>query len=73
MLLRNRTVLGIDWGIWAMRHAAEQQAMLDDLLAMVEEGTLDPVHPARYPSRTWPGRWTTSWGGGRSGKIALIP
>ena len=25
VLLRNRTVLGIDWGIWAMRNASEQR------------------------------------------------
>ena len=38
VLLRNRTVIGIDWGIWAMQHADEQRALLADLLAMVEAG-----------------------------------
>ena len=28
VLLRNRTVVGIDWGIWAMQHADEQRALL---------------------------------------------
>ena len=49
VLLRNRTVLGIDWGIWAMQHAGEQRALLGDLLAMVAGGAIDPVHPTAYP------------------------
>ena len=49
VLLRNRSVLGIDWGIWAMRHPAEQRALLGDLLAMVAGGGIDPVRPALYP------------------------
>jgi len=48
VLLRNRTVIGIDWGIWAMQHAGEQRALLDDLLAMVTSGAIDPVHPTVY-------------------------
>ena len=48
VLLRNRTVIGIDWGIWAMQHAAEQRSLLGDLLAMVDDGTIDPVHPTVY-------------------------
>ena len=48
MLLRNRSVLGIDWGIWAMQHPAEQRALLGDLLEMVASGDLNPVHPTTY-------------------------
>ena len=51
VLLRNRTVIGIDWGIWAMQHAARQGALLADLLAMVADGTIDPVHPVGVPAR----------------------
>jgi NADPH2:quinone reductase len=49
VLLRNRTVMGIDWGIWAMRHATEQHSLLLDLMAMVTEGRLHPVEPSVYP------------------------
>ncbi|MER6575453.1 zinc-binding dehydrogenase [Nonomuraea sp. NPDC001023] len=31
VLLRNRAVVGVDWGAWSMGHAAENRAM-DDLL-----------------------------------------
>ncbi len=49
VLLRNRSVLGIDWGIWAMQHAGEQRALLEDLLAMVDAGRIEPVAPTTYP------------------------
>jgi NADPH:quinone reductase len=49
VLLRNRTVVGIDWGIWSMQQADAQRALLDDLLAMVVDGSIDPVHPTSYP------------------------
>jgi NADPH2:quinone reductase len=48
VLLRNRTVIGIDWGIWAMQHADAQRGLLGDLLTMVAGGSIDPVHPVEY-------------------------
>jgi NADPH2:quinone reductase len=73
VLLRNRTVLGIDWGIWAMRHPAEQQVLLGDLLAMVEKGTLEPVHPVPYPLDDVARALEDLLGRRTVGKIALIP
>ena len=49
VLLRNRVVLGIDWGIWSLQHGREQKALLGDLLAMVADGRLQPEAPATYP------------------------
>jgi NADPH:quinone reductase len=49
VLLRNRTVLGIDWGVWAMQHGADQQSLLHDLLALVGDGRISPVRPTTYP------------------------
>jgi NADPH2:quinone reductase len=49
VLLRNRTVLGIDWGIWSVQHAVDQKALLAELLAMVAAGRLQPAQPATYP------------------------
>jgi NADPH2:quinone reductase len=73
VLLRNRSVLGIDWGIWAMTHPAEQRALLDDLLAMVNAGTLDPVRPAQYPLEEVAGALEDLLGRRAVGKIALVP
>lgn len=49
VLLRNRSILGIDWGAWGMAHADENQVLLTDGLAMVADGRLHPVAPATYP------------------------
>lgn len=73
ILLRNRTVIGIDWGIWAMTHGAEQRALLDDLLAMVDAGSLDPVRPSEYPLENVAGALDDLLGRRAVGKIALVP
>jgi len=49
VLLRNRNVVGVDWGAWMMGHAAEQRALLDELLAWVAKGRLHPSEPTPYP------------------------
>jgi NADPH2:quinone reductase len=73
VLLRNRSIIGIDWGIWAMTHPAEQRALLDDLLDMVAAGTLDPVRPAEYPLEDVAGALEDLLGRRAVGKIALVP
>jgi NADPH:quinone reductase len=73
VLLRNRSVIGIDWGIWAMTHPAEQRALLLDLLAMVASGTLDPVRPAEYPLDDVAEALEDLLGRRAVGKIALVP
>ena len=73
VLLRNRTVIGIDWGIWAMQHAAEQRALLDDLLALVEAGSIVPVHPTEYPLDEVARALEDLLGRRTVGKIALVP
>jgi NADPH:quinone reductase len=73
VLLRNRSVIGIDWGIWAMTHATEQRALLEDLLAMVATGTLDPVRPTEYPLDDVAGALEDLLGRRAVGKIALLP
>ena len=73
VLLRNRTVIGIDWGIWALQHAEQQRALLADLLAMVAGGTIDPVHPTEYPLDDVARALEDLLGRRTVGKIALIP
>ncbi|WP_207945856.1 zinc-binding dehydrogenase [Actinomadura sp. 7K534] len=45
VLLRNRAIVGVDWGAWSMTHPLEQRRLLDELLAMVAKGDLAPVAP----------------------------
>ena len=73
VLLRNRCVIGIDWGIWAMTHAQSQSALLADLLAMVADGRLDPVRPAEYPLDDVARALGDLLERRTVGKIALIP
>jgi NADPH:quinone reductase len=73
VLLRNRTVLGIDWGIWAMRHPAEQGALLADLLALVAGGSIQPVAPTAYPLDDVARALDDLLGRRVVGKVALIP
>ena len=49
VLLRNRSVVGVDWGAWSMQHVAENQRLISDLLRMVGEGDLRPAEPTLYP------------------------
>lgn len=49
VLLHNRTVVGVDWGAWAMKNPAEQTALLDEVLAAVASGVLQPSPPQRRP------------------------
>jgi NADPH2:quinone reductase len=73
VLLRNRTVVGIDWGIWSMQHAAEQRVLLDDLMAMVVDGSIDPVHPTTYPLEEVARALDDLLARRVVGKVALIP
>lgn len=49
ILLRNRSVLGVDWGAWSMHDGAGQRALLDGLLADVADGRLAPAAPETRP------------------------
>ena len=73
VLLRNRTVLGVDWGIWSMQHGAEQQALLTDLMEMVAVGSIDPVVPTTYPLDEVARALDDLLARRVAGKIALIP
>lgn len=49
VLLKNRTVVGVDWGAWAMQHPAAQAVVLDEVLDAVRMGDLHPTAPAERP------------------------
>jgi NADPH:quinone reductase len=49
VLLRNRSIVGVDWGAWQMAHPADNLALVTELLAMVADGALHPVEPTAYP------------------------
>ncbi|MFV0316027.1 MAG: NADPH:quinone oxidoreductase family protein [Microthrixaceae bacterium] len=49
VLLRNRSALGVDWGIWALTNPALNAAMMGEVLEAIEAGSLDPVEPDTRP------------------------
>jgi len=49
VLLRNRSVLGVDWGAWALGHPEENANLLAAVLDRVADGTYHPVEPSTYP------------------------
>ena len=49
VLLNNRTVVGVDWGGWAMRNREEQEELEAELFALAAHGDLHPVEPAAAP------------------------
>ena len=73
VLLRNRRVIGVDWGAWATRHPDENQAMLESILELIERGDLDPVEPTIYPLADAPRALADLAGRKVAGKVALVP
>jgi NADPH2:quinone reductase len=73
VLLRNRTVIGIDWGIWSMQHPTEQRLLLQDLLDLVAAGQITPVEPTTYPLDQAGQALEDLLGRRAVGKIALTP
>ena len=49
VLLRNRALVGVDWGAWAMGNPADGAALMAELLDMVAAGRLSPAEPTEYP------------------------
>lgn len=49
VLLRNRRVVGVDWGAWSITHGDANQQLLRDVMAGVAAGQLHPVAPTAYP------------------------
>lgn len=73
VLLRNRSVLGVDWGAWSMARPLEQRALLEGLLADVEAGLLDPAMPESRPLASAADALRDLVGRRVTGKVVLVP
>jgi NADPH2:quinone reductase len=49
VLLRNRTVVGIDWGDWSRTRPADAHALVAEVLARTARGELHPPRPTALP------------------------
>jgi NADPH2:quinone reductase len=45
VLLNNRTVVGVEWGGWAMRFRDENRALIGEVVEAIADGRLHPVAP----------------------------
>ncbi|WP_219472287.1 zinc-binding dehydrogenase [Nonomuraea rhizosphaerae] len=70
VLLRNRAVVGVDWGAWSLSHAAANRAMLLDLLAMPG---IDPAPPESRPLEEAGQAMDDLINRRVTGKIVLVP
>lgn len=73
VLLRNRRVTGVDWGGWAGKNPALNDAMLAEVLRLIGEGRLSPVEPITYPLADAARALTDLEARSVAGKVALIP
>jgi len=73
VLLRNRSVVGVDWGAWTMIDPAGQAALLDEALTMVADGRLHPAEPTAYPFDAVAEALGDLLGRRVTGKVVLVP
>lgn len=73
VLLRNRRVVGVDWGMWALEHPAEQAELLGEVLGAVVDGHLHPVAPTTYPLEEVATALADLQDRRVVGKVALVP
>jgi NADPH:quinone reductase len=73
VLLNNRTVVGVEWGGWAMRYTDENKAMMAEVVAAIGSGQLNPVAPFERPLAEGPAVLNELITRQAVGKIVLIP
>jgi NADPH2:quinone reductase len=73
VLLRNRRVIGVDWGAWAMGAPSENREVLESALAKTATGILHPVEPFSYPLDRTPAALADLLERRVTGKAVVVP
>jgi len=73
VLLRNRRVVGVDWGGWALHNPVRNGELVDEVFAHVVAGRLHPVEPRTYPLERVADALDDLAARRVVGKIALVP
>ena len=73
VLLRNRTVVGVDWGAWAMANPDDNQALVRAILDDAAAGRLNPQQPAEYALDDVGAAMADLLGRALVGKAVLVP
>ena len=73
ILLRNRSVTGVDWGGWTFKHPAENREMLHAVIDDIASGVLHPVEPVSRPLADAPAALHDQLHRSVAGKTVLVP
>ncbi len=73
VLLNNRTVIGVDWGAWAMDDPAGNREVLGELVELVEDGRLHPTVPDERPLDDVVAVMSGLLDRSIAGKVVLVP
>jgi NADPH2:quinone reductase len=73
VLLQNRTLVGVEWGGWAIQDAAGNAELFARLLVMLEDGRLHPTQPATFALTDAPSVLAGLIGRSIDGKAVLVP
>lgn len=73
VLLRNRAVVGVEWGGWAITHPEENLALIRRVLDLVEAGALHPTTPTAHPLEETGTVLADLVGRRLTGKAVLVP
>ena len=73
ILLRNRAVVGVEWGGWAIFHPDENAALMQRLLDLLGSGTLHPATPVSYSLEESPQVLADLVARNLTGKAVLVP
>ena len=73
VLLNNRTVIGVDWGAWAMGDLGGNRELLDELVGLVESGRIHPTVPQERPLADAAAVMAGLLDRSIAGKVVLVP
>ena len=73
VLLRNRSVVGVEWGGWAIFHPDENAVLVRRMLDLLAEGRLHPAAPTAYPLEQGPRVLADLVARNLTGKAVLTP
>jgi NADPH:quinone reductase len=73
VLLRNRALVGVEWGGWAIHHPEENAVLIGRILDLITEGRLHPTAPTEFALDQAPGVLADLVGRRLTGKAVLVP
>lgn len=73
ILLSNRSVIGVDWGVFSFQNPADQRVLLGEVLTMIGERQICPPEPTSYPLDQAAQALADLQGRKVVGKLVLVP